>query len=78
MNVLIAWSGALSREVAVSIKNWLKPTLQAAQPFMSTKDIAMGPRWFTELAEKMQASDVVIVLPDQGDPVIYPRFGGHR
>lgn len=61
MNVFISWSGAVSREVARAIKNWLKPTLQRTDPFMSSEDIATGSRWFAEIAEKLEASDVGIL-----------------
>ncbi len=61
MHVFISWSGSVSREVASVIKNWLKPTLQRSEPFMSSEDIATGTRWSPELAERLQISDVGII-----------------
>jgi hypothetical protein len=61
MRVFISWSGALSRAVGLAIRDWLKPTLQRTEPFMSSKDIHTGALWFTEVAERLSSSDVGIL-----------------
>jgi len=66
MKVFISWSGALSKEIAETIRKWLPSVLQAVKPYFSPDDIAKGSRWSGEIAKNLEESKLGIfcVTPD--------------
>lgn len=54
--VFISWSGQQSLEFATLLGEWIPDVLQAAEPFVSTNDIAAGSRWPNVLSETLQNS----------------------
>lgn len=48
-NIFISWSGERSKWVAEALKDWLPNVLQAARPWLSTRDIEKGTRGLTEM-----------------------------
>jgi hypothetical protein len=61
MKVFISWSGTRSQSVAELLKDWLPSVLQATAPWISTRDLARGSIWFSELYEQLKETAVGIV-----------------
>lgn len=61
MKVFISWSGPLSKSCAEILRDWIKCSLQASEPWISTKDIDKGSLWFNEIGDQLQDTTVGIV-----------------
>jgi hypothetical protein len=61
MKVFISWSGNRSRQVAELLNEWLQCVLQAADPWMSSKDIDRGALWFSEITDQLATTKIGIV-----------------
>ena len=61
MKVFISWSGSFSKECAELLSNWIKCTLQASEPWISSKDIDKGSLWFNEISDQLKDTKVGIV-----------------
>lgn len=61
MKVFISWSGETSRECAELLSNWIKCTLQATEPWISSQDIDKGARWFNEISNELKETKIGIV-----------------
>lgn len=61
MNVFISWSKTLSKECAEILRDWIKCTLQASEPWISSKDIDKGSLWFNEINDQLKDTKVGIV-----------------
>jgi hypothetical protein len=61
MKVFISWSGKLSKECAELLCDWIKCTLQASAPWISSKDIDKGSLWFNEISDQLKDTTVGIV-----------------
>ena len=61
MDVFISWSGAKSREVAVTLREWLPSVINSVRPFVSSKDIDAGARWQMEVATRLESTNFGIV-----------------
>ncbi|WP_328699927.1 TIR domain-containing protein [Chengkuizengella marina] len=59
--MFISWSGERSREVAAYLYEWLPCVIQAAQPWMSSKDIDKGSIWFNEINDELKDTAVGII-----------------
>lgn len=59
--VFIAWSGERSRLVAHALRDWVPLVAQAADPWMSEKDIHAGARWSHELDMRLGESKFGII-----------------
>jgi hypothetical protein len=57
MKVFLSWSGARSRKVAESLRDWLPDVLQVAEPWMSTSDIATGKDFAQVLRQELAESN---------------------
>jgi hypothetical protein len=57
MKVFISWSGAVSRGVAVALRDWLPSVIQAVEPYVSSEDIDPGSRWGAEIAVQLDDTD---------------------
>ncbi len=66
MDVFISWSGDLSKKIAEAIRDWIPCVIQAVKPYYSPDDISKGQRWSKEIAEKLEISQVglIILTPD--------------
>jgi hypothetical protein len=60
-NVLISWSKARSKKVALKLHEWLPTVLPSVKPWMSTKDIRKGKEWFKELKTALGSFRLCIV-----------------
>ncbi len=61
MKVFISWSGERSRAVADLLDGWIQCVLQAATPWMSSKDIDRGSLWFSEISDQLKDTRIGIV-----------------
>jgi hypothetical protein len=61
MKVFISWSGALSRALAVELREWLPMVVQQVDAWISTRDIDPGQRWALVLGQELEKSDFAIV-----------------
>ncbi|MBB1319371.1 toll/interleukin-1 receptor domain-containing protein [Shewanella sp. SR43-4] len=61
MKVFISWSKSLSKECAEILRDWIKCTLQASEPWVSSKDIDKGSLWFNEINDQLKDTKVGIV-----------------
>lgn len=62
MKIFLSWSGDISKKIASDLKDFLRTTIQALDPFFSTSDIAKGRRWSPELAKQLNDTNVGIVI----------------
>jgi hypothetical protein len=60
-NLFISWSGARSKAIAETLREWLPTVIQTAKPFMSDTDIEKGSRGLTELVRALEGIKVGIV-----------------
>lgn len=61
MKVFISWSGELSRQIAESLKKFLKYVVQATDPWISSQDIEPGAMWFSEITDQLEGTSVGII-----------------
>ena len=61
MRVFISWSGARSRLVAATLREWLPLVLHYVDPWMSEVDITAGGRWALEVGRELEASNFGII-----------------
>lgn len=65
MKVFISWSGERSKLVAELLNDWIQCVIQAATPWMSSKDIDRGALWFSEINDQLANTCVGIVCLTQ-------------
>lgn len=65
MKIFISWSGARSRAIGDVLNDWIKCVLQAAKPWMSSRDIDRGALWFNEISDQLKDISVGIVCLSQ-------------
>jgi len=53
LNIFLSWSDSRSRLVAEALRDWLPMVMQAANPWMSSRDMEKGSRWPQEIAEHL-------------------------
>lgn len=61
MKVFISWSGIQSKQCAEILRDWIKCSLQASEPWISSKDIEKGTLWFNEISDQLADTSVGIV-----------------
>lgn len=61
MKVFLSWSGERSKAIAELFNEWLCCVIQAAKPWISTKDVEKGSFWFSEISNQLQNTTVGIV-----------------
>lgn len=67
MKIFISWSGQYSKEWAEILKDWIKCTLQASDPWISSQDIDKGSLWFSEISDQLKETKVGIVCLTKGN-----------
>lgn len=61
MKIFISWSKELSRECAEILQDWIKCTLQASKPWVSSTDLDKGSLWFNGINDQLKDTGVGIV-----------------
>lgn len=61
MKVFISWSGALSKELGESLRDWIPVVLQAVNPYFTPSDVEKGTRWSTDIARELEGSSIGIL-----------------
>jgi TIR domain len=66
LKVFISWSGSVSQEVALALRDWLPSVLQAIEPYVSSEDIDKGARWSSEIGQELEKSNfgILCITPD--------------
>jgi hypothetical protein len=67
MKVFISWSGSVSHEVALALREWLPSVIQSIDPYVSSEDIDKGARWGAEIGKELEASDFGILCVTPGN-----------
>lgn len=65
MKVFLSWSGTRSKEVANLLSDWLCCVIQAARPWISTRDLDRGSLWFGEINDQLKDTTVGIICLTQ-------------
>jgi hypothetical protein len=65
MKVFLSWSGTRSKEVASLLSDWLCCVIQAARPWISTRDLDRGSLWFGEINDQLKDTTVGIICLTQ-------------
>ena len=58
MKIFISWSGETSKEIAVTLKKWIKNVIQSIEPFVSSGDIEKRIQWSKELSAQLNDTHV--------------------
>lgn len=61
MKIFLSWSGNRSKAVAELLNDWLRCVIQAAKPWISSRDIDRGALWFNEVSGSLNETSVGIV-----------------
>ena len=61
MKVFISWSKSLSQECALILRDWIKCTLQASKPWMSSEDLDKGTVWFSKISSELSDTSIGII-----------------
>jgi hypothetical protein len=66
MKIFLSWSGPLSKQIALALREWLPNVIQAIDPWMSAEDIEKGSRWSSLLAKELATTKagIVCLTPD--------------
>jgi hypothetical protein len=67
MKVFISWSGSVSHEVALALREWLPSVIQSIDPYVSSEDTDKGARWGVEIGKELEASDFGILCVTPGN-----------
>lgn len=62
MKIFLSWSGERSRSVATIFADWIRCVLQAADPWISSRDIDRGAVWFSEIGDQLNGVSMGIVF----------------
>lgn len=61
MKVFISWSGELSKQVALVLKDWIPDVLQGVETWISTDDIEKGSLWFGDISKQLADTGIGIL-----------------
>ncbi|WP_053436301.1 TIR domain-containing protein [Sporosarcina globispora] len=62
MKVFLSWSGDLSRNVALILRDWIPSVIQSVEPYVSSEDIDKGTRWSSDIAGELNNSNYGIII----------------
>jgi len=66
MRIFLSWSGDVSKQVALALRDWLPSVVQAFDPWMSQEDLNKGTLWMPGLSAELEnvGAAVICVTPD--------------
>ena len=64
MKIFISWSGSVSHQMAINLREWLPSILGGVETWVSSEDIHKGTRWSDELAKQLTETSFGIVCID--------------
>jgi hypothetical protein len=65
MQVFISWAGERSKQLGVAIREWLPCVLHSAEPYFSPADIDKGARWYSDIVQALEQSNVGLIILTQ-------------
>lgn len=65
MKVFLSWSGNRSRAVANLLSDWIACVIQAARPWVSSRDLDRGSLWFGEINDQLKDTSVGVICLTQ-------------
>ena len=78
VRIMISWSGALSRDIGIILRELLSVTSQATDIFLSAEDIKPGDNWqlaITEIIASCQIAIVCVTSENSDSPWLMYEFG---
>lgn len=70
MKVFVSWSGERSQAVANYLRDWIACVIQAAKPWVSTRDIDRGSLWFGEISGEAAIGVICLTQHNKNQPWI--------
>lgn len=67
MKVFISWSGKVSQDVALILKDWLPSVIQRVNPYVSSEDIQKGTNWNRDISKELESTDFGIICLTKGN-----------
>jgi hypothetical protein len=69
MKLFISWSGKRSLSIANFFSDWITNVIQAASPWVSSRDIDSGSIWFNQLFDQLKNTKIgiICVTPENMD-----------
>ena len=61
MKIFLGWSGTISQQIALFLKEWFPCVINATRPFLSSEDIRKGRRWLIEISKELEECDFGII-----------------
>ena len=62
--IFISWSGSVSHQMALILREWLPSLFAGIETWVSSEDIQKGTRWSTELAKQLNETSFGIICLD--------------
>lgn len=78
LRVFISWSGELSHQVALALRDWLPVVIPGTETWVSSENIPKGSRWGSKLAQELESTNcgIICVLPEnETEPWLYFEAG---
>lgn len=61
MKIFISWSGNLSHEIALVLRDWIPHVIQKLETYVSSEDIDKGARWSNDISKKLESLNFGII-----------------
>lgn len=61
MKVFLSWSGPISQQIAITLREWIPCVIQSIKPYVSSEDIKKGTRWSIDIAKELQEASFGIL-----------------
>lgn len=67
MKLFLSWSGDVSKQVALELKDWLPLILPNVKPFLSPVDVEKGSKWQNEISAELSSSNYGLICLTRGN-----------
>jgi hypothetical protein len=65
MDILISWSGTLSKTVANAVATLIQEAVPGTHPWVSANDLTAGTRWFESLMDELERAQGCVICLTQ-------------